>query len=688
MRAPTRKRTHAWRHARRPLRYFQTRSVFTFRRSRDAAETFERMNVHGYASRAHATSALWRIGVCALLALAFGSLIVVKVSAHEARRGLRAAPSSLDVQPFPGTPDASPQTAISFPALAPSDVRSIRVIGSHTGPHAGRISALPDGHGTAFTPSRPFVSGERVSVTARLSSPAAGRASGAPGSTRISYSFGVMPALSAVSGRGATGSAASAGPDAAYVTRHDIRESSTGTHTFHSEGWLHPPMVWTSGSEPDANTAGDILTDAHRVYVQAGPLIFNPKGQLIWFYPVPHKGAGFNTEVQRYQGQQVLTFWEGQTSNGYGGGEDVVLNHHYQTVATVKAGNGYQADLHEFYITPQGNAFITIYAPVQGVDLSSLGGPRNGTLLDSIIQEVNIKTGQVLWEWHAYGHVHLGETYEGRAGTSPYDWFHINSIQPLPNGNLLVSARNTWTVYEINMQTGKIPYNFGGKHSSFKTGSGANFEWQHDAVIQPDGTMTVFDDADGFHPAESQSRALRLSINYTAHTTSLVRSYTNTPPLLSANEGSMQVFSDGSTLVAWGSQPYISEFSTAGQQVFSMHYGSPMENYRAFQSGWWGQPEGPSSNAFARAVPNIATAATGQGTTMYAAWDGATTVASWRVLAGSSPRRLAVVGTYPYTGFETNIYAPTKAPYLAVQALGPGGGVRATSRTVARGKSG
>jgi hypothetical protein len=646
------------------------------------------MTAHGNASRTRATGAPWRVLACALLALAFGALTALRTSAHAATGSPRPAPSSLDVQPFPGTPDASTQTAISFPALAPSELRSLSVTGSRSGAHSGRLTALPDGQGTAFRPSRPFVSGERVSVTARLSSAAAGTASGAPGRTRISFSFGVTQALPAVSGQSAVASAASAGPDASYLIRHDIRDPSTGTHTFHSEGWLHPPFVWTSGREPDWATAGDIFTDAHRVYVQAGPLIFNSRGQLIWFYPVPNKGAGFDTEVQKYLGQQVLTFWEGQTASGYGSGEDLILNHHYQTVATVKAGNGYQADLHEFYITPQGNAFITIYAPVHNVDLSSLGGPRDGTLLDSIIQEINIKTGQVLWEWHAYGHVHLGETYEGRAGTSPYDWFHINSIQLLPNGNLLVSARNTWTAYEINMRTGKIPYNFGGKHSSFKIGPGANFEWQHDALMQPDGTMTVFDDADGYHPAERQSRALRLSINYTTRRISLVHAFTNTPPLLAQNEGSVQLLGDRSTLVAWGSQPWITQFSPAGRQTFSMHYGAPMENYRAFQSPWWGQPEGAASSIFSVPVPNIATTAASNGTTVYAAWDGATTVASWRVLAGSSPARLAAVGTYPFTGFETTMSVPTTAPYLAVQALGPGGGVRATSKTVARGKAG
>ena len=96
-----------------------------------------------------------------------------------------------------------------------------------------------------------------------------------------------------------------------------------------------------------------------------------------------------------------------------------------------------------------------------------------------------------------------------QAGKAPYDFFHVNSIQLLPNGNLLVSARHTWTVYEINKKAGAIVWGLGGKRSSFGFGPGANFEWQHDAHLQPDGTLTLFDNGAGpGRQHERQSRAL------------------------------------------------------------------------------------------------------------------------------------------------------------------------------------
>jgi hypothetical protein len=599
--------------------------------------------------------ALTLAGLLALLGL--GS---VPVSAAPAPP--RAAPSGLDVQPFPGTPDVSPKTDVSFPTLAPDQLRSVTVTGSRSGSHQGSLHALPGSRGTAFTPARPFVSGERVFVRALLRSPGAGTASGAPGAKRISFSFGVAAPLT-MRGRRTT------------FVRHDIIDSDGFTRTYHSANWMHPPIDTLEGRVPDASSSGDIFADAENS-IQAGPLIFDPQGRLIYFQPL-HQSAAFNVQVQNYLGQSVLTYWQGYVKNSVGIGADVILNHNYNPVAKVYAGNGYHADLHEFVILPNGDALITAYAAVPNVDLRSVGGPKKGTLLDSIIQEVNIQTGHVDWEWHAYGHVTLSESYVPKT-EHPYDFFHINSIQLLPNGNLLVSARGTWTIYEINMKTGKIPYNFGGKNSSFKVEPGANFEWQHDATMQPNGTITVFDDGAGNYKSEKQSRALRLFIHYKSRQITLAHAYTNKPPLLTNAQGSVQVLANGNTFVGWGSVPYFTEFAKhGGKQLFSLHFKKPLQSYRGFRFPWWGQPTTP---------PSVAASAKGSQTTVYASWNGATNVAAWEVLAGSSknPGQMSRLGQFPKSYFETTMTVTTTRPYVAVQALNSAGQVLGTSAVISR----
>ena len=601
-------------------------------------------------------------GVIAITALV---LAVANLPVAGAEPAVRAG-NGLDVQPFPGTPDASPQTDIAFPALAPAQIEALSVRGSVSGFHRGVITAQPAGHGAAFVPIRAFAAGERVSVRATLSSSAAGAASGAPGATRVKFSFTVAVPVRLA---GTAPAHAAAEPPIARPTQ----DSNGLTHSFHSESWLHPPIVSTGGMDPDPGL-GDIFADAENS-LQPGPLILSPQGQLIYFQPL-RRSAAFNVGVQTYQGQTVLTYWQGYVQFGVGIGRDVILNHQYQRVATVYAGHGYSADLHDFLITPQGDAFITAYAPVRA-DLSRVGGSRHGILLDSIIQEIDIATGQVLWEWHASGHVHLGETYARPIAGRPFDWFHVNSVQLLPDGNLLISARQTWALYEINIKTGRIALVIGGKHSSFKFERGANFEWQHNAQRQPDGTITVFDNAyDGKTQNESESRALRIRLNFKTRRVTLVHAYTSDPPLLSSSQGDVQPLADGGTFVDWGEASYFTEFGAGGRQRFSLRFVFPVQSYRGYRFQWWGQPATP---------PSIATAPTPTGTRVYASWNGATDVADWQVLAGSSPAALSPAGQFPKTSqFETAVWVADTDPYFAVQALGSSGAVLATSPTVAR----
>ncbi|HEX4110008.1 MAG TPA: arylsulfotransferase family protein [Solirubrobacteraceae bacterium] len=566
-------------------------------------------------------------------------------------------PRGLDVLPFPGTPDAAPTTQITFPALTPAQIRSITVSGSRTGRHPGDLTALPDGRGTTFVPSSPFKAGERVSVKAVLASRAAGTASLDHNSTRLSFSFTIARTVTTGDGAGAKKT----------VT------TFPGTQTFRSAPYLHPPKV-TATSDPDT-TSGDLLLTPNNG-PQNGPLILNGKGQVVWFDPITNGEEALDLQVQSYEGQPVLTWWQGYSGNGYGtDSEDVIVNSSYKTIAVVHAGDGYSADLHEFQITPQGTALLTAFVPVKA-NLTSLGGTRNETVLDCVIQEVDISTGQVLWEWHALGHVPVSASYAGKpTASSPYDYFHINSIQELPNGNLLISSRSTWAVYEISRTTGKIIWQLGGKHSSFKLGAGANFEWQHDARLAPNNTLTLFDDADT-PKEESQSRAVELQLNMKTMKATLVQSYVHDPPLLAASQGNAQTLANGNVFVGWGAQPEFSEYTPNGQQIFNGSFTAPIGSYRAFRSPWTGQPDIP---------PSISISAGRAGAvTVFASWNGATDVARWQLLAGPDAKDLRSIASAASAGFETSISGRTAQRYVAVRALSSAGKTLGTSWPVLR----
>jgi hypothetical protein len=415
-------------------------------------------------------------------------------------------------------------------------------------------------------------------------------------------------------------------------------------------------------SDPD-QTSGDIFLSAHDPE-QYGAMILNGRGQLVYFQP---GGQVFNFQEQRYLGQPVITWWLAQAR---GRSEDVILNSSYHRVAVVRAGNGLTADLHEFQITPQGTALLDAVKTAPA-NLKSVGGPLHGHVSDYVVQELDIKTGKVIWQWDALRHIPIDASEARNTPNTAYDSFHLNSIQQLPGGNLLISARNTWALYEISRSTGKVIWTLGGKDSSFKMRLGTNFAWQHDARL--DGsTLSLFDD--GANPqVESESSAKVLHINTTTMTVSPVRRYTHSPSLLAISGGSAEILPNGNMFVGWGSEPDSSEYTPNGTQIFNGRFPTGSNSYRAFRYPWNAQPTTPP--AFALSPES------GGRLIVYASWNGATNVSSWRILGGTSPTQLSALAERPMTGFQTAMTLHSQPAFVAVQALDQSGNVLGTSPT-------
>jgi hypothetical protein len=315
------------------------------------------------------------------------------------------------------------------------------------------------------------------------------------------------------------------------------------------------------------------------------------------------------------------------------------------------------------------------------VDLSSVGGPKEGKIWDGIVQEVDIQTGRVLFEWHSYPQVAIGESYapppKAKAGAKapPFDYFHINSIEVEPNGNFLLSARNTHAVYEIDRKTKKVLWRLGGKKSNFKLGAGVRFAWQHDARRQADGTITIFDNG-AAPPVEKFSRVLVVRADTGTMRATLVRSYHHPRRLLAPFEGNAQFLPNGNIVVGWGAWPYVSELSRSGALLFDAYFGDgkppgkDADSYRAYRFAWRGHPTD-------RPVVVVA------GDAAYASWNGATDVVRWQVLAGPAAGQLKPVQAVAKNGFETPIRLAKSAAFYAVKAIDRNGKALGTSEAVA-----
>ena len=282
-------------------------------------------------------------------------------------------------------------------------------------------------------------------------------------------------------------------------------------------------------------------------------MILDDRGEPVWFQPIARGRTAADVRVQRYHGRPVITWWEGTIIEpGAGAGQFVIADRRYRVLRRFGAANGYSGDLHEFVLTRRGTALVVMYNPIRH-DLRSVGGPRDGTLVDNVIQELDVRTGLVLFEWHSVGNQSLRESYVPAPTRSfrLHDAFHINSIAEDTGGDLLVSMRNTRSVLRLNRATGAVRWRLGGNRSDFALGPGAAFAWQHDARRLRDGTLSMFDN-EASPPVASRSRGLVLALDERRRTARVVREFVHPANLLAASQGSFQGLGDGGAVVGWG----------------------------------------------------------------------------------------------------------------------------------------
>jgi hypothetical protein len=559
--------------------------------------------------------------------------------------------TGLAVSPLPDSYDASTETQISLLGAPSGAIGPVHVTGSQTGSHSGRLLAYSQGDGASFVPAHGFLPGETVTVRGTVK--VGGR------EHPFAYHF-VVAHQDPVD----------------YAAAVTVPQDYSEMQHFHSRPELEPPVLVVTQRSPQA-TPGDLFAAPYGGPGSSGPMIFEESGNLVWFHPLPKGTEATNLQVQQYDGQPVLTWWQGRIPpQGFGQGEEIIDNTAYQEIGRVHAGNGYLADLHEFHVTPQGTALLTVFDPID-CNLSSLGGPSGGAVTDSLFQEIDLKTGLVRREWDSLDHVGLSDSYSPATSANtiwPFDYFHLNSIDQLANGTTLISARNTSALYQLNTLTGQVLTRIGGKHSSVKLTAGAATAYQHDATVLANGTISVFDNG-GVPKVHAQSRGLILAVNPEAKTDEVVAEYEHpAPPLSSGSQGDVQTLADGDVFIGWGSEPYFSEFSAGGQMLYDAHWHGSYQSYRSYRFSWSGSPSEP---------PAIAATSSGGQVTVYASWNGDTRTASWRVLAGPSAQQLTPVASAARSGFETTIVAPVAEAYVAVQALGAAGEVLGTSSTIA-----
>jgi Arylsulfotransferase (ASST) len=500
--------------------------------------------------------------------------------------------------------------------------------------------------------------------------------------------------LFGLAGASAAGAAGLTAGGCSPLSSHPSAKPTTATQAtvysagppFRSRPDLTPPHITLRRHGLPADGRYIFLNAPYSGPGHGGSYIIDQHGHFVWFGPNTAAHHRMNFSVQTYNGEPVLTWFQGLVVHGYGQGELVIADSHYKIRHVIRAVGGQLADFHEFVVSSQNTALISIYRRHAHVDLRAVGGTADGYLISGVVQEIDITTGQKLWEWDSWArtnpHVPLRESYQklgegdGGHGTAaaPYNYFHINSIAEVldDSGDLLISGRNTFSVFRVTRPGGHIVWRLNGKKSDFTMGPRSKFFWQHHVRPEPGGLMTVFDNG---VPNELHSRALLLSVNTTTMHVALKKAYFHpgTPQYESGAMGSAQLLPNNRMFVGWGTEPHFSEFAADGKLLLDGDITKGDPAYRAFAQHWTGHPtDKPAAAARFR---------TG-GATVFASWNGATEVRSWGVFAGRTAGNLHQIATARKSGFETGIEVSNRGPYFAVQARDAKGHALARSAPV------
>lgn len=455
---------------------------------------------------------------------------------------------------------------------------------------------------------------------------------------------------------------------------------------FKSRPDLYPSKLFVDTAE-DGVTPGYIFMAPYQSPQQSAT-IYEQDGTPVWFGWGATGGAGVHDfKVCQYNGSDHLCYFEGYQYLGFARGQDVILDTNLRPVKTVTAMNGMGAiDQHEFKVV-NDSALTTIYHPMR-YDLSAFNvTDGQGWIQNGVFQDHNLTTGELNFEWSAIEHVALSESYvdanqsevagSGFSALSPWDYFHMNAVDKNDDGDYLVSARHTSTLYKINGQTGEIIWRCGGKLSDFQLQNGLNWSYQHDirwvSYNASTDILSFFDNAsNGFNQSSEHSAGYIIKLNHDASppTVELLKSFPAPEDLpISASQGNLEIlnrddWANSNAFLNWGNQPCVTEHAPDGTILYRAAVASDGQmNYRGFKFNITLTPyDTPALYTYATSSDDD--------TTYYMSWNGATEVAQWRIYGRAAcDSDWTMIGETPKNGFETNYTAQGYQEFGMVEAV-------------------
>lgn len=434
-----------------------------------------------------------------------------------------------------------------------------------------------------------------------------------------------------------------------------------------------PPDVSVLKWHDKCDDDGQIFIGPYGPWVDTpGPTILDARGELIW--TTQDFNLVTNFRMQEYRGEQFLTFWSGHKEGAKGKGVMYMLNSRYEVVHKLQAvGEGLYGDLHEFQLTNDGTALITVYNDTT-IDMRDFGFFRgeHGWVTDCLFQEIDIETNELLFQWVASENVRPADTHyvqptAGFSEAAPFDFFHINSIEKDSKGNYLISSRHFHTIMYIEGGTGNTLWTLGADSSDFidvsaTPGAATDFCWSHHPrwLDEEAGIISLFDNGNAgpLHWDRPTSKGMLIQIDRTKRTVKHLQDFNALHNVRSNSQGDLQYLPNKDEFfMGWGGSAMWTQHEHNGTLLCEVHFAPALlyflekvKSYRVFKSwGWKGDPQWPPRAAIHEGH-------------LYASWNGATDVAFWRIEGRKEEEEdvghFEEIATVSKVGFETAVELP------------------------------
>jgi hypothetical protein len=264
------------------------------------------------------------------------------------------------------------------------------------------------------------------------------------------------------------------------------------------------------------------------------------------------------------------------------------MDNTYTVVDSYTTQDGYEIDMHDFQIMPNGHVLMIANDP-QIVDMSQIvaGGDTAALVVGNVIQELD-NSKNLVFQWFTSDFFNITDANVDLT-RKRIRYAHINAIEIDYDGNIMISSRHQSEVTKIDLDTGQIIWRMGGNNNEFTLeGDTQWFSRQHDIRRLANGNVTVYDNGNLNDPIES--RVVEYALDETNMIATRVWEYRNDPPIYASAMGSSRRLSGGNTLIGWGRSPAadVTEVRPDGTIALELTFLNNMNTYRAFRYPWEG----------------------------------------------------------------------------------------------------